>query len=130
MGKLPKRPKKLKEEPVAESISLSFRYYQNADAFKNFRVDLMPKLLADFATLCTLKWRDIIIRPRQAGLGHERLPVVQLSPKPTLPAEDITHVSVIRLSGNKGRLIGFKDEASPMFHVLRVDYDFTAYNHG
>jgi hypothetical protein len=120
-------PTSNKRPSAQEHPIFSLKYLRGDFCITNCTKDEQAAFALKLHLLSQVTWMDLQLAPRH-GIGYELIPVKQVNISiPPEVTQDITSLHVFRFSGKKA-MIGFKDEN--IYHVLGLDRNFTAYNHG
>lgn len=123
-------------------ISFSFTYltrngnYTLEHYCKNNKGKTAISLYEKLAFLSNHTWEDVEAKPNT--FKYERIEYNKLNFSANEKAEEKnsiefsrdTKVCVFRFNNQNGRIIGVKREGCPTLHVIGLDLDFSAYNHG
>ncbi len=74
-------------------------------------------------------WKSFLSYPKNSGMETIFCRQLNFIPNNYTFSPD-EKVFIMRFASGKGRIIGVKDGSCSIFHVIGVDVDFSAYNHG
>lgn len=125
-------------------ISFSFTYLTRNGNYtlehycknKNNKGKTAISLYEKLAFLSNHTWEDVEAKPNT--FKYERIEYNKLNfsanekveEKNSIEFSRDTKVCVFRFNNQNGRIIGVKREGCPTLHVIGLDLDFSAYNHG
>ena len=104
------------------------------DYFKdgNSRRVTADSILNRLIEICQKDWKYWFSLCKESGAETISYNQVSIIPSGKVLTPDVKLI-VFRLKGHSGksvRMIGFREEACPIFYIIGFDFDFSAYDHG
>lgn len=135
-GKKPKvSMETISKKKCPENMAFSFEYLTNNKHYNFGKLDKSnflewnTELLVKIVELTHNSWQHWFSLSKKNGAETIPFKQVQFTPN-GYDISDDEKVIVFRFKSGNGRILGIKDGNCPIYYVIGMDVDYSAYNHG
>ena len=123
--------------PQTPAFSFAHMTTNKSYTLDNFKDESIRRVTAGnilnrLIEICQKDWKHWFSLSKESGAETISYNQVSITPSGKALTPDVKLI-VFRLKGHAGknaRMIGFREEACPIFYVIGFDFDFSAYDHG